>query len=129
NLIPGAAGAPGQPNFAGGSNDIVFRARRIATPELENLLPSGYLSKTVSIDIGTGANLYAGDIYLVAQAEDRTIATQIGVSTTAFLEQGLIGPIHDFLTNLVSLPFKVLVKDAHASVTVGEHARVLADNV
>src|SRR5439155_6297038 len=103
---PSQPGDLGKPVFEDGSNDIVFRARRIGTPELENLLPSGYLSKTVSIDIGAGANLYAGNIYLVTQAEDRDIATQIGLSTTAFLQQGLIGPITDFLSNIVWLPLK-----------------------
>ncbi|HEX8030490.1 MAG TPA: hypothetical protein VF491_18580, partial [Vicinamibacterales bacterium] len=118
-----------QPVFEDGGNDIVFRARRIGTPEIENLLPSGYISKTVSIDIGTGANLHAGSIYLVAQAEDRDVATQIGVSTTAFLQQGLIGPVADFLSGIVALPIKVLVKDAQATVTVGEYARLLAEDV
>ena len=82
------------PQFADGGADIVFRARRISTPEVENLLPSGYLSKSVSIDVGASASLYASNIYLVAQAEDRDIPTQIGLSTTAFLQQGLVRPHH-----------------------------------
>ena len=112
----------------GEDNDIVFRARRIGTPEIENLLPSGYLAKGVSIDIGANANLFAGSIYLVAQAEDRDIATQAGV-TSVFLKQGLIEPVMNFLTDLVSLPVKVLVKDAQAHVTIGQYAKLLAGDV
>ena len=42
-----------RPTSAGEVDDgITFRARRIGTPEFENLLPSGFLDKSVSIDIG-----------------------------------------------------------------------------
>ena len=51
-----------------------FRARRIGTTEIENLLPSGYLTKTVEIDIGAGATMLGSSIYLIAQAEDRALA-------------------------------------------------------
>src|SRR3954454_4893609 len=40
-------------------DDIVFRARRIGTPEIENLLPSGYLAKKTLIDVGAGATIRA----------------------------------------------------------------------
>src|SRR5262249_54544091 len=102
-----SSAVPDRPDFAGGTNDIVFRARRIGTPEIENLLPSGYLSKTVSIEIGQQANLYAGSIYLVTQAEDRSINDQIGVTTSAFLQQGVIEPIQEIIEGLFSLPMKV----------------------
>jgi hypothetical protein len=89
--------ANGKPIFSEDDNEIVFRARRVGTPEIENALPSGYLSKGVSIDIGTHANLFADSIYLIAAAEDRDIATQSGV-TSVFLQQALIDPVKDFLT-------------------------------
>src|SRR5262249_38327147 len=74
-------------------------------------------------------NLYAGNIFLVAQAEDRDIASQVGVSTTSFLQQGLIGPVADIMKNLVSMPIKVLVKKAAAAITIGNSARLLSNEV
>src|SRR5262249_30764097 len=46
-----------------GEDDILFRARRIGTAELENLTPiaaGDAFTKTVSIDVGTGATLKGG---------------------------------------------------------------------
>ncbi len=109
------------------ADDIVFRARRIGTPEIENLLPSGYLSKSVSINIGTGASLRAANIYLVAQAEDRALATTLGLSTLE--SQFFLDPAVSFLQDLVSLPIKVLIKAAEAHVTIGAGAQILAGDV
>ena len=108
-------------------NDIVFRARRIGTPEIENLLPAGYLSKSVGIDLGVGAKLQAASIYLVAQAEDRALATSLGLTTLQsqfFLDKPL-----EFLNDLVSLPIKVLIKASDAHVNIGQNAQVLANDV
>jgi len=41
---------------------ITFRARRIGTPEFENLLPFGFLNKSVSIDIGHDATLTGNSV-------------------------------------------------------------------
>ncbi|HEY9239052.1 MAG TPA: hypothetical protein VIP10_09480, partial [Burkholderiaceae bacterium] len=129
SVLKNPALSAGKPIFTEDEdNFIVFRARRIGTPEIENLLPSGYLQKGVSIDIGAHAKLYADSIYLVAQAEDRDIATQAGV-TSVFLQQGLIDPVMDFVSGLVALPVKVLVKDAKAEVNIREHAQLLAADV
>ena len=114
------------PDLASG-NDIVFRARRIGTPEVENLLPAGFLSKSVHIDIGDSAKLYAGSIYLVAQAEDRAIADQLGLTTLQ--SDFFVDPAMTFLSYLTALPIKVLVKSSDAKVTIGDHARLQADNV
>ena len=53
--------SPTRPTSTTG-DDIVFRARRIGTPEIENLLPSGYLAKKTQIDIGADATLRASDL-------------------------------------------------------------------
>ncbi|MCI0464745.1 MAG: hypothetical protein L0Z62_48090, partial [Gemmataceae bacterium] len=108
-------------------NDIVFRARRIGTTEIENLLPSGYLPKSVEIDVGAGVQIRASSIYLIAQTEDRALATTLGLST---IESQLFlnGPLSD-LQDLVGLPIKVLVKSSEAKVTIGEGAQLLADDV
>ena len=108
-------------------NDIVFRARRIGTTELENLLPSGYISKSVSITIGADAVLKSGSIYLVAQAEDRDIATQLGLTTLE--SQFFVAPGMSLLNDLTALPIKVLIKSSSSQVTIGDRAQVLADNV
>ena len=68
-------------NDLSSGDDIVFRARRIGTPDFENTLPSGYLSKSVTIDIGDNATLLAANIFFVAQAEDRSLADQLGLTT------------------------------------------------
>ena len=43
-------------------SDIVFRARRIGTPEIENLLPVGYLPKSVEIVVGANATLKGSSV-------------------------------------------------------------------
>jgi hypothetical protein len=108
-------------------NDIVFRARRIGTPEIENLLPAGYLSKSVSIEVGTGAVMRATSIYLIAQAEDRALATTLGLTTLQ--SQMFLNPAVSFLTDLVTLPIKVLVKASEARVTIGVNSRIQVDDV
>ncbi|MEO6651268.1 MAG: hypothetical protein ABIP17_01255, partial [Ilumatobacteraceae bacterium] len=105
--------------------DIVFRARRFGTPEIENLLPVGYLSKTVAITIGAGAIVSAGSIYLIAQAEDRSLATTLGLTTLG--AQVLLDPFLSAINDLVALPLKVLIKASTATVTVGTDAQLLAD--
>ena len=55
-------------------DDIVFRARRISTAELDALLPIFGDIKTVSIDIGAGATLIGESVYLISTAEDRSFA-------------------------------------------------------
>src|SRR5207249_7459719 len=108
-------------------NDIVFRARRIGTTEIENLLPSGYLAKTVEIDIGANAVLRGSSVYLIAQAEDRALATTLGLTTLH--SQFFLDPAVSFLQDLVALPIKVLVKASEAKVTIGDGAQLLADDV
>ncbi len=107
-------------------NDIVFRARRIGTPEIENLLPSGYLAKSVEIDVGAGATLRASSIYLITQAEDRALEETLGLTTLE--SQFFLDPAVSFLQDLVSLPVKVLVKASSAKVTIHDGAQLLADD-
>ena len=99
---------------------ITFRARRIGTPEFENLLPSGFLNKSVSIDIGHDATLTGGSVYLIAQAEDRPLADSLGL--TALEAEFFIDPALGFLNDLTSLPIKVLLR-AEAKVTLGANSK------
>ena len=115
-------------NDLSSGNDIVFRARRIGTPEIENLLPVGYLAKKVEITIGDNAVVKASSIYLITQAEDRALATTLGLGVLTTLgQQMLIDPIVDVIKDLVSLPIKVIVKASEAKVTIGTNAQLLAD--
>ena len=103
----------------------MFRARRIATAELENALPLFGTSKSVSIDVGENATLKASSMYLIAQAEDRSFATLIGADrlTSTFA----IAPLLDKAVDLTALPIKVLVKfatrDRHAARRRGADRR------
>ncbi len=108
-------------------NDIVFRARRIGTTELENLMPSGYLSKTVEINVGARAEMRASSIYLIASAEDRAIAETAGLTTLA--ANFFVDTFMNYLNDLVALPIKVLVKASDAKVTLEDGVKLLADNV
>ena len=108
-------------------NDIVFRARRVGTPEIENLLPAGFLSKSVGIDLGADSRLQAASIYLVAQAEDRALATSLGLTklqTNFLTDKGL-----SLLNDILALPVKVLVKGSDAHVDIGRNAQVIANDV
>jgi hypothetical protein len=118
---------PTAPGNLSDGNDIVFRARRISTPDLVNLTPVGYVPKSVEIRIGTGAKVYASSIYLIAQAEDRTLEDQFGIPKLA--SDLIITPAIDFLSNLVALPIKILVKSSKSEVILEENAELLADNV
>ena len=114
-------------NDLSSGNDIVFRARRVGTTELENLLPSGYLSKSVEINVGAGANLLASSIYLIASAEDRALADTLGLTTLE--SQFFVDPAVNFLQDLIALPIKVMIKASDAKVIIGDGAQLLADNV
>lgn len=88
------------PNDPDGANDIVFRARRIGTAELENLSPLLVLNKSVSIDVGANATLTGGGIFLIAQAEDRTYQQIMGISRLD--NSFLISPLASQVTNLAA---------------------------
>ena len=107
-------------------NDIVFRARRIGTPEIENLLPVGLPRQDASRSTSAPTrSCAASSIYLIAQAEDRALeghprphdARSRSSSST---RRGL--PHRP-----VALPVKVLIKASEAKVTIGEDAQLLAD--
>ena len=71
-----------------GDGFITFRARIFGIATLENLTPIAFGSnREVSIVIGEGAKLEGTGIYLIAQAEDKSLAdvlgAQQGVATTS----------------------------------------------
>ena len=107
------------------AGDIVFRARRIGTPEIENLMPAGYLAKQTEISVGAGARVWGSGIFLITQAEDRALATTLGLTTLG--ANFLLDPFISAITDLLTLPFKVLVKKSEAKVTIGVGAHVRGD--
>ena len=112
-------------SIAVGDNDIVFRSRRIGTAELENLSPALGTSRSVSIDIGASAELSAdGGIYLITQAEDRSLADVLGVGQE--VNNFVIQLLLDKVGSLFALPVKVLVKNSSATITLQENAKILS---
>ena len=108
------------------ANDIVFRARRLNVPQLENLSPLAFVQdKHVSVDIGTGATLTGGGVYLIAQGEDRSFSDINGIDN--MVDQFVIGSVVSKLNDLTALPAKVLVRGATADVTVREGANLIGD--
>ena len=101
---------------------IEFRSRRIGTAELENLAPIFPSSKVATIDIGDDASIEAGGVYLIAQAEERTFAEQLEISSA--LDTNLVGPLLGQVSDILTFPFQVLVKRTDASVTVGERVEI-----
>ncbi len=111
--------------IAVGDNDIVFRARSTGIPELENLLPLYATFREVNIDIGAGATLSAdGAIYLIAEADDKSIADLAGVPV--LVDKFVIGPLIDQIQSLFALPVKVLTKNSTSIVTLHDGASLLA---
>ena len=110
-----------------GDDFIEFRARRIGTAELENLVPGGFGSKkSVSIDIGDHAQLIGGGVYLIAQAEDRSFADLIGADqlTTKFVLDPALDKVSELAATLSMMPIKVLVKIAEATVTLHDGVKI-----
>ena len=105
----------------------MFRARRIGTPEIENLLPSGYLAKKRGSTSGAGATSRANAIYLISQAEDRALAETLGLTTLE--SQFFLDPAVSFLQDLIALPVKVLVKASEARSTIRTGATLQAADV
>ena len=68
-----------QDDQTGAAGWITFRARLFGIATLENLTPIAFGSnREVSIEIGEGAVLEATGIYLIAQAEDKSLADVLG---------------------------------------------------
>ena len=109
-----------------GDDYMEFRARRFGTAELENLSPVFVSDKSVSIDVGAGARLLGGGVYLIAQAEDRSFADIVGVDglTKTFVLDPAIDKVTDLAATLSMLPVKVLVKEASAKVTIGQGVKI-----
>ena len=108
-------------HITAGDDGIVFRPRQIGIGKLENLSPVLGTSRSVSIDIGKGADIEAsGGIYLITQAEDRSLADVIGASHE--VDNFVIQPLLAKVAGLTALPVKVLVKNSSATITIGEGA-------
>ncbi len=110
-------------DIAVGDNDIVFRARSTGIAQLENLLPLYATFREVEISIGSGATLSAdGGIYLIAEADDKSIADLAGVPRE--VDKFVIEPLMDQISGLTALPVKVLTKNSTATVTLHEDAKL-----
>jgi hypothetical protein len=102
--------------------DIVFRARLVGIPDLENLSPAFGINRSVEISIGKKAVLNAGSIYLIAEADDKSIADLAGVPKE--FDKFVIEPLMDQLGTLLAFPVKVLVKSATATVKLGTDSQL-----
>ncbi|HZF80990.1 MAG TPA: LEPR-XLL domain-containing protein, partial [Rubrivivax sp.] len=102
--------------------DIVLRARMTGLADIENLLPVLGTARSVNIDIGTGATLRGGGIYLIAQAEDQSTAAAAGVPTE--VDNFIISPLQGILADALALPVKLLVKNSTATITLRENVQI-----
>ena len=107
----------------GETGNITFRARRINITELTNLSPLMVNVRDVEISIGADAELRGGDIYLFAQAEDRSLTTLLG--TDRVVNNFVIKPLANFVAGLAAMPVKVLYKQSEATITIGEDAQIV----
>ena len=108
-----------------GDGWITFRVRLYGIATLENLTPVAFVSnRQVSIEIGARAILEGTGIYLIAQAEDKSLADVLGAKQE--WENFVIGPLAGLVEGLTALPVKVLVKSSTATITMG-HRRAAAE--
>ena len=76
--------------------------------------------RAVSIDIGEGAALESGDIYIIAQAQDSNLADVVGVPKE--VGNWLIGPYLGALEEVAAIPAKLLIKNSSADITIRQGA-------
>ena len=113
---------PLDPTSEGG--DIDFRARRVNTTEFVNASPVMVSLRDVVVDIGAGAKLQAGAVYIFCQAEDRDLTTLLG--TSAEVNNFIIKPLLEKVSDLAMMPVKVLYKQSEATITIHEGAQLIA---
>ncbi|MFM8188319.1 MAG: hypothetical protein ACKN85_07560, partial [Pirellula sp.] len=102
--------------------DIDFLAIRFGTAEIENLLPSGYIAKSASINVGTNAVLRGKNVLLNAQTEDRALQDVLGLTTLQ--SNFFVDPFLSKLQDLIALPLKVLVKSSESNITIQNGSQI-----
>jgi hypothetical protein len=111
-----------------GEGWITFRARQIGLATVENLSPVYVTDRNVSITVGAGAVIAATGIYLIAQAEDRSLSEYLSVPKE--VANFVIDPLTDKIGSALALPVKVLVRNSTATITIGDGAHLVgADTV
>lgn len=108
------------------SGDITLWARQLGTAELEAANPSPGIAetKTASITVGSGASILGGEVFLLSYAEDNTFSANTGNS---FFTNLAVTQLAKQLGTNLQLPFKALVKESTASVTLGSNSTLSAD--
>ena len=108
------------------SGDITLWARQLGTAELEAANPSPGIAdtKTASISVGSGSGIFGGEVFLLSYAEDNTFSANSGSS---FFTNLAVTQLAKQLGTNLQLPFKALVKDSTASVTLGTNSTISAD--
>ncbi len=109
--------------LTGDGEDIVFRARRINMTELTNISPLMVMVRDAEVNIGAGAKLFGGGVYLFSQAEDRSLTTLLG--TDRLVNNYIIQPLLNKVADLLAMPIKVLYKESEATITVGGGAQII----
>ena len=108
------------------AGDIWLWSKDIANADLANLSPLLIEQRTAFIDVGDMVTISGENVWLTAQAEDRTIQQLTNASE---LTQNLvIGPLQQRLATALSLPGKVLTKASDASISVGDRATITAND-
>ena len=111
-------------HITAGDGGATLRARQVGLAELENLSPVLGSSRSVSITVGKGAWISStGPIYLIAQASDQSFAELIGIGKE--VDNYVIKPLAGKVEGLTAMPVKLLVKNASASISLGEGSKLL----
>ncbi|MEI8371109.1 MAG: hypothetical protein WCJ31_22010, partial [Planctomycetia bacterium] len=100
-----------------------FRAHGPGTPQLDNLIPWPYFTRTVGIDVGAGAALRGGSVSLTAEAEELKLVDRLGLSG---FPKALVQIATNFVTDFLDLPLKVLIKKTTATIDVGSSAQIVS---
>ena len=105
------------------TGDISFSATELGTELGESLSPVNVEQKTATIAIGQNVSLQGDDITVRSVAADTTFLNQLG--TNRLVNDFVIGPLANRITDLQALPVKVLFKQSSASVIVGSNTQFL----
>ena len=109
----------GQTAQATSAGDITLLAKSTGIKELEDLGPLNFQEKVATIDIGTGAQISGTNLIIRAEAADKSFTSLLG--TSELFNEFVIDPLINDISGLLDLPFKVLLKESDAHVTVNEN--------
>jgi hypothetical protein len=99
------------------AGSLNLSVRELSSAELENLLPFGYIQKSVGITLEKNTTLLGNEVNIEAKALDLTLAETLGQQgTRAAMLDGAGG----MLSSLLALPVKAIQKNAGAKIVINE---------